>query len=851
MKRILLWTKRYLPILGVVSISVIAWLITYFSGLSVIYNDAMSHLNISRLIIDNLQPGFSQLGGVWLPLNHMLDLLLIWNNWAWHSGFAGSIFSMISFVISVWGMYAIIKMSIRKKFIAFIGAGVFALNVNMLYLQSTPLTEPLFLVFFILSTYCLIAWLQQDKPNFLLFLGLCGFCQVLIRYDGWFVVFIEMLLIIFYEIYLRRHTLLQIFGLLLFFIMPVLFGMGIWILWNMVIFKNPLYFILGPYSAHSQQTLILVNSGLATKGNIGMSLLAYGSAVIDTIGIPILLFSCIGMILFFFKKNIEFYYTQRILIALMLLSPIIFNIIALVLGFTSLDTPQLHLYTTPLVTQWFNVRYAILALPAVSFFAAMLVPQTSRFLFETVTIAWVIIFAQGIYFIHTGVTTVIDGQTGSSSFTNSDIANFLKQKVGPSDTILMSTSYFNPVAFQSGIRLNQLIHEGVSALWKKAIYDPAPYATWIVMPNGDIGDSVYTALMDKEKKGFLQYYKLAFSGKHANVYEKKGSNDLFIIRERSTLKVNDAAFTIHGVNAYDLAYQTNSQIEYTFSQLSKSNVNVVRFWLFGEGTTDGFQPLPGIMNENRFLQADEIITTAKKYHIRLIPVLVNNWTDYGGKNQYVSWVGKDPLSNPDLFYTNPDTQNLMKNYINKVVNRINTYTHIPYAKDSTILAWDLMNEPQPDTSVYTWTEQMTSYLKQLDQNHLVTIGTQDISMNQIDLCAIPSIDICSIHTYLNAPDDITVYSSAEIGQKLKNEVVRVKNDQKPIFIEELGISKQSQIEGSSPLTYLKSIITKTKTMGYTGELIWNWSVNPDNSFGFSPVGFHGEFTQNDLKKLLA
>ncbi len=40
-------------------ISIGAWVIFYYFGLTTDYNDAMSHLNIARLVVDNLQPGMS------------------------------------------------------------------------------------------------------------------------------------------------------------------------------------------------------------------------------------------------------------------------------------------------------------------------------------------------------------------------------------------------------------------------------------------------------------------------------------------------------------------------------------------------------------------------------------------------------------------------------------------------------------------------------------------------------------------------------------------------------------------------------------------------------------------------
>ena len=83
--------KIFLIIL-LVTISIVTWYFSYQSGLTTIYNDAMGHLNIARAVIDGKQPGLAQLGSVWLPLDHILFLALIWNTWAWHSGFAGSFF---------------------------------------------------------------------------------------------------------------------------------------------------------------------------------------------------------------------------------------------------------------------------------------------------------------------------------------------------------------------------------------------------------------------------------------------------------------------------------------------------------------------------------------------------------------------------------------------------------------------------------------------------------------------------------------------------------------------------------------------------------------------------------------
>ena len=63
---------------------------------------------------------------------------------------------------------------------------------------------------------------------------------------------------------------------------------------------------------------------------------------------------------------------------------------------------------------------------------------------------------------------------------------------------------------------------------------------------------------------------------------------------------------------------------------------------------------------------DFVLAESKKYNIRLIMTLVNNWGDYGGKTQYVSWAnayeGKS-LTSDDDFYTDENIRGWYKNYI--------------------------------------------------------------------------------------------------------------------------------------------------------------------------------------------
>ena len=62
-------------------------------GLTLIYGDSAGHLYIARRTIDSLTPSFAQLGGIWLPLPHVLMIPLVWEDTLWRTGLAGGIVS--------------------------------------------------------------------------------------------------------------------------------------------------------------------------------------------------------------------------------------------------------------------------------------------------------------------------------------------------------------------------------------------------------------------------------------------------------------------------------------------------------------------------------------------------------------------------------------------------------------------------------------------------------------------------------------------------------------------------------------------------------------------------------------
>src|SRR4029077_2645147 len=92
----LIWTLVIL--LSMLSVGTFLYFLN--AGLGLAYNDARSHLDIGRRVVEGLKPGLAQLGSVWLPLPHVLMIFTIWNDFMWHSGMAGALPNMISFVLT-------------------------------------------------------------------------------------------------------------------------------------------------------------------------------------------------------------------------------------------------------------------------------------------------------------------------------------------------------------------------------------------------------------------------------------------------------------------------------------------------------------------------------------------------------------------------------------------------------------------------------------------------------------------------------------------------------------------------------------------------------------------------------
>lgn len=365
----------------------------------------------------------------------------------------------------------------------------------------------------------------------------------------------------------------------------------------------------------------------------------------------------------------------------------------------------------------------------------------------------------------------------------------------------------------------------------------------------------------------------------------------FVERTGRLLTLDGAPFCFLGANAYfllvDAARGDTQAVHEVFSSARDMGMTVVRTWAFHDSPDSldltVIQYLPGAFNETALRGLDYVIDVAGQYNIRLILPLVNNWDDYGGMNQYVEWrssldgrsiekplpgysaaqqmelvtgsmnrsyrLAINSLWGHDDFYQDSVIRSWYQAYIERIALRVNSRSSIAYKDDPTILAWELANEPRSSDAsgliVNSWVSDMATFLKSVDQNHLIGTGEEGFdvisSSYSVDLynkqfwlfdgsegvsftlnTQIPFIDYGSIHMY---PDSWNL-TAGDGNTWIRDHLGIASALDKPLLVGEFGIQSDKE------LVYL-SWTNTANVEGASGALVWQLlSRNRNDPQGF-------------------
>lgn len=464
----------------------------------VAYGDAESHLNIAKRVIDSITPGAGQIGGVWLPLPHMLMIPFVANDFLWRSGLAGSIVSGAAFIISSFFIFRFVFLLTENRLAAFFAFLVFALNPNMLYMQSTPMTEPLLIALFLMSSYYFVKYIRNSEDIFALILAaIFGFLSSLTRYEGWFLVGFEAICIVLLHVF-KRELFRKMEGKFLLFVTPAFFGILLWILWDFLILGDPFYFTNSPFSAKSQQNNWLVRGELPAYHNLFLSVSYYFVTAMSNVGVFVFFMSSVALFLFL-KKNGRTNkertdtevcpYRERWFIAFLLLAPAIFYVVTLYVGQSVIFIPHL----TPVGFEWrlFNVRYGLMMVPVAAILLGWLFSRGRIQAKMLILLFFILQF--GLYKVgYSKIITLEDGTVGLSHARRPDAEHWMAKHYD-AGLVLLDDYARTMSIIRSGIPMQNVIYIGNRFYWEDSLRNPDKWATWVVMQRGD---AVWKAIYD-------------------------------------------------------------------------------------------------------------------------------------------------------------------------------------------------------------------------------------------------------------------------------------------------------------------------------------------------------------------
>jgi hypothetical protein len=246
-----------------VCVSVVSFLFYFRRGDVLLYGDAVAHINIARRVFDSRTPGLLQLGTVWLPLSHLLMIPFLVSDAMWQTGVGGSIPSLVAYVFGVVGMFRLVRGVLSRDgeatapahVAAWTAAFVYGANLNLIYMQATAMGEAVYLAFFIWAVVHCSEFARGASRA----LTKCGWClgaACLTRYDGWFLAAGMVAGVVVLSPHLRREredgapkSSPWFRSDVVRFVLLAAAAPVLWLGYNAAVYRNPLEFENGPYSA--------------------------------------------------------------------------------------------------------------------------------------------------------------------------------------------------------------------------------------------------------------------------------------------------------------------------------------------------------------------------------------------------------------------------------------------------------------------------------------------------------------------------------------------------------------------------------------------------------------------------
>lgn len=475
-----------------------------------LYGDAVAHINIARRVFDSQTPGLLQLGTVWLPLPHLLMMPFLIPAWMWQTGIGGSIPSLVAYVLSVAGIFRLTQTVLSTfrtererwgtRLVGWFAAAIFALNPNLIYLQTTAMTEPMYLALFIWAIVFFCHGLRHfraadtGKANASLIKS--GFCiagACLTRYDGWLLAAVMALIGVPLSLKLEFAPLRP--GVKK-FVWIAAAAPVLWLAYNAVVYRNPLEFANGPYSAKAIEQKSAIpgapphpgthNLPVAFRYFLKSAELSLAEGKWQVFWVCSLLFGTAVVVLF----------QKKLWPLLLLWIPVPFYMLSISYSGVPLYVPVWWPFSH------YNVRYGIEMLPAFAVFTAVAAYGLIRFAAtmraRIVIGAVFMLLVAGSYaqVWRKGPVSLQEAEINSRTRIAIETALATKLEILPPNSTFLMYLGDHVGAFQrAGIPLSRVINEGnhrpwkrpvdPDGLWERALQHPSAYANYVIAFDSD------------------------------------------------------------------------------------------------------------------------------------------------------------------------------------------------------------------------------------------------------------------------------------------------------------------------------------------------------------------------------
>jgi hypothetical protein len=547
------------------AVSLISFLYYFQRGEILLYGDAVAHINIARRVFDSQTPGLLQLGTVWLPLPHLLMIPFLVSDKMWQSGVGGSIPSMIAYVLGVMGIFRFTRGLLEDddrtqrwaRSGAWLAALVYGANPNLTYLQTTAMTESLYLALFIWAVVYVAEFLRSlrySTPELIdssasgRSLYRCAACLAgaeLTRYDGWFLATVIGAAV--FSLLLRRWSDRTFRRAALKFLAGIAAAPLLWLAYNAAVYGNPLEFANGPYSAKAieQRTAQPVYPAHPGAGNVVMatSFFLKSGQLNMAVGNWGRIWIVIALAGFFLAMKIP---AQRAV--LLFWVPVVFYALSIAYGGVPLFLPAWWPFT------WYNLRYGLQLLPVFAVSAAVIVsavaaiaapegavekrpvaPSLKRW--PDTNLLWrgtwvvVLVFVVLSYFFVWKAQPLCFTEAWVNSRSKLALESSVAKAVSAlplNSTYLMYVGDHVGVFQQAGVPLRQVINEGnhrpwkkpadSEGLWEQALSDPVRHVDFVIAYDDDAVDQ------GLQKKGLTLVTEIHTSGQpHARIYAARAA----------------------------------------------------------------------------------------------------------------------------------------------------------------------------------------------------------------------------------------------------------------------------------------------------------------------------------------